>query len=99
MTFPISVGYIFLCSDLVFVPVGAGGDVKGQYAGCVASGQPLTEATRIDPFLRSGSMCAPLPASRRGKLLFVDVASSKSWIWGAFFFEASFRILALSACT
>ena len=56
----------------------SGSAVKGQYAGCLASGQPLTEATRKDPFLRSGSTCAPLPASRRGEESFVRLGSKVS---------------------
>ena len=35
----------------------SGSVVKGQYAGCAASGQPLTEALRKDPVCRVVAVC------------------------------------------
>ena len=35
----------------------SGSVVKGQYAGCSASGQPLTKVTRKDPFDRVVAVC------------------------------------------
>ena len=43
--------------------------VKGQYAGCIASGQPLTKSTTERPFLLSGSIVATASASRQGDSL------------------------------
>ena len=41
--------------------VGAGANVKGQHAGCFASGQPLTEVTRKTLFDVSGHLRRSLP--------------------------------------
>ena len=41
--------------------MGAGSVVKGQHAGCIASGQPLTIATLKTLFPRDGSQCAAAP--------------------------------------
>ena len=41
--------------------VGAGANVKGQHAGCLASGQPLTEVTRKTLFVVSSHLRRSLP--------------------------------------
>ena len=40
---------------------GAGANVKGQHAGCLASGQPLTEVTRKTLLVVSGHLRRSLP--------------------------------------
>ena len=47
--------------------------VKGQYAGCIASGQPLTRAPRKDPFPRVVAFVLPLlpPGEGRDKVSIV----------------------------
>ena len=57
---------------------GAGSDVKGQYAGCIASGQPLTKATRKTLIPGDGSPCAAAPClPARGESRYSPIDTKK----------------------
>ena len=58
----------------------SGSVVKGQYAGCAASGQPLTEALRKDPVCRVVAVCyrSCLPAREMIWFLFGKLVSGAS---------------------
>ena len=72
----------YLESFVVIKPDGAGADVKGQYAGCFASGQPLTEVTRNTLSFMSGSLRRSLPP---GEGVHTYIKCVDRAYWGVFF--------------